>query len=99
LLLLLEILVLDTFTPLYEVDDALDVFISHGFCGFVGALLTGVFAHNAVNAGIDNGIYYGGNWTIFKANLIGSIVVIIYSMLITKLLYIQCLINLLQKQD
>jgi Amt family ammonium transporter len=75
------------FHSVVRIDDALDVFISHGFCGFVGALLTGVFAHNAVNAGIDNGIYYGGNWTIFKANLIGSIVVIIYSMLITKLIY------------
>jgi len=76
------------FHSVIKVDDALDVFISHGFCGFVGALLTGVFAHEAVNSNIGNGIYYGGDWSIFKANFIGSIVVMIYSMIITKAIYV-----------
>jgi Amt family ammonium transporter len=76
------------FHSVVKVDDALDVFISHGLCGFVGALLTGVFAHNAVNGSIDNGIIYGGSWSIFNANLIGSIIVMIYSMIVTKILYI-----------
>lgn len=76
------------FHSVIRVDDALDVFISHGFCGIVGALLTGIFAHNAVNSSISNGIFYGGDWTIFNANLIGSLIVMIYSMFMTKILYV-----------
>ena len=42
-----------------RIDDALDVFACHGVAGIVGALLTGVFATTAVNAGGANGLLAG----------------------------------------
>jgi Amt family ammonium transporter len=42
-----------------SVDDALDVFSCHGVAGIVGALLTGVFATRAVNAGGGDGLLAG----------------------------------------
>ena len=44
-----------------SIDDTLDVFPCHGVGGMVGMLLTGVFAHQAINAGntTGNGLFYG----------------------------------------
>ena len=42
-----------------SVDDSLDVFAAHGVGGITGALLTGVFASAAVNAGGANGLLFG----------------------------------------
>jgi Amt family ammonium transporter len=44
-----------------NIDDTLDVFPCHGVGGMVGMLLTGVFAHQNVNAGntTGNGLFYG----------------------------------------
>lgn len=43
------------------IDDTLDVFPCHGVGGMVGMLLTGVFAHQNVNAAntTGNGLFYG----------------------------------------
>jgi Amt family ammonium transporter len=40
-------------------DESLDVWACHGMGGVTGALLTGVFATTAVNAGGANGLLYG----------------------------------------
>jgi Amt family ammonium transporter len=44
-----------------SIDDTLDVFPCHGVGGMVGMLLTGVFAHTAINAAntTGNGLFYG----------------------------------------
>ena len=42
-----------------RIDDALDVFACHGVAGILGALLTGVFATKAVNAGGADGLLAG----------------------------------------
>ncbi|GAA4921348.1 ammonium transporter [Mucilaginibacter defluvii] len=44
-----------------SIDDTLDVFPCHGVGGMVGMLLTGVFAHHNVNAGManGNGLFFG----------------------------------------
>jgi ammonium transporter, Amt family len=44
-----------------SIDDTLDVFPCHGLGGMVGMLLTGVFAHTAINAAntTGNGLFYG----------------------------------------
>ncbi|HEX8019733.1 ammonium transporter [Mucilaginibacter sp.] len=44
-----------------NIDDTLDVFPCHGVGGMVGMLLTGVFAHQNVNAAntTGNGLFYG----------------------------------------
>jgi Amt family ammonium transporter len=40
-------------------DDTLDSFAIHGCAGFVGGLLTGLFATNAVNPSVTGGAFYG----------------------------------------
>lgn len=62
------------FHSVIRVDDALDVFISHGLSGFIGALFVG--------------LWLGSDWGIFKANLIGSLAVMAYAMLVTKGIFI-----------
>ncbi len=42
-----------------RLDDSLDVLAAHGVGGIVGALLTGVFASKAWNAGGGDGLLYG----------------------------------------
>ena len=44
-----------------SIDDTLDVFPCHGVGGMVGMLMTGIFAHQAINGGntTGNGLFYG----------------------------------------
>ena len=42
-----------------NLDESLDVWACHGMGGVTGALLTGVFATTAINAGGANGLFYG----------------------------------------
>jgi len=44
-----------------RIDDAIDVFASHGVGGFVGALLTGIFADSRV-AAFDGVAVIPGGW-------------------------------------
>ncbi|GHE23207.1 ammonium transporter [Sphingobacterium griseoflavum] len=63
-----------------NIDDTLDVFPSHGVGGMVGMLLTGVFAHSAINAAVEtNGLYYGetGLFTAHVIGLLGATVFIL----------------------
>src|SRR5690606_6759453 len=56
-----------------NIDDTLDVFPSHGVGGMVGMILTGVFAHSAINGGVEvNGLDYGETG-LFTAHLIGLV--------------------------
>ena len=75
------------FHSVFKIDDALDVFVTHGIGGFVGAILTGVFASNLINPSVSGGML-SGDYSILKGNLIGGIVVAIYSMVITKLIIV-----------
>ena len=59
-------------------DDTLDVFPCHGIGGIVGMVLTGVFATKTVNAGGNNGLFYG-NPAFFFTQLKGLAIVITYS--------------------
>ena len=59
---LVSSVLVDYRTSRTQLDDTLDVFPCHGVGGMVGMILTGVFATNAVNAGIpegDNGLFFG----------------------------------------
>lgn len=59
---LVSSVLVDYRTSKTQLDDTLDVFPCHGVGGMVGMILTGVFATNAVNAGIpegDNGLFFG----------------------------------------
>lgn len=68
------------FHTVIKIDDSNDVFISHGVGGFVGAILTGLFATNSINQVIPL------NHTILKANFISSIAVATYSIVATKII-------------
>jgi Amt family ammonium transporter len=59
-----------------NIDDTLDVFPCHGVGGMVGMLMTGIFAHQNVNAlnTTGNGLFYGET-TLFVKHLIALVAV------------------------
>lgn len=59
-------------------DDTLDVFPCHGLGGIVGMIMTGIFATKAVNAGGNDGLFYG-NPAFFFTQLKGLAIVVTYS--------------------
>jgi Amt family ammonium transporter len=61
-----------------SIDDTLDVFPCHGIGGMVGMLLTGVFATKLVNAGGNDGWFYG-NFELFRNQVLGLLLVVTYS--------------------
>ncbi len=63
-----------------KLDDTLDVFPCHGLGGIVGMLLTGVFAHPAVNSAVTAehaGLAYGGD--LFFTQLKGMLIAVGFS--------------------
>ena len=62
-------------------DDSLDVFAAHGVGGITGALLTGVFASQAVNGSVD-GLFFGNPGQVF-IQLLSIVAVLVYSGLLT----------------
>lgn len=77
-------LVIKLMNNITHLDDALDVFASHGVGAVVGALLTGLYANKAVNPAIINeGFLVSGDPTLFVANLHGVVVVAGFSMVAT----------------
>mgnify|MGYP000960611160 CR=1 FL=1 len=67
-----------------RLDDALDVFGCHGVGGMLGAIMTGLFATYAVNAGVTNqGYFIDGSLTLLKANIAATATVIVYSVVCT----------------
>jgi len=63
-----------------SIDDTLDVFPCHGVGGMVGMLMTGIFAHTAINAGntTGNGLFYGET-TLFFTHLKALGIVVAFS--------------------
>lgn len=63
-------------------DDTLDVFPCHGLGGMVGMIMTGIFATTNVNAGGNNGLFYG-NPSFFFTQLQGLAIVVAYSFIVS----------------
>src|ERR1700742_1446762 len=63
-----------------SIDDTLDVFPCHGVGGMVGMLLTGVFAHQNVNAAnaTGNGLFFGETH-LFFVHLIALVAVSVFA--------------------
>jgi Amt family ammonium transporter len=60
----------------FKYDDALDVFGVHGVGGTFGAIATGLFATSTVNSAVVNeGLFYGGGFTLLSYQLIAVAVV------------------------
>lgn len=70
-----------------RLDDTLDVFACHGMGGFLGAVMTGLFAETAVNSAVTTqGFFISGQTGLLLANLKGVAVVALYTALVTYLL-------------
>jgi Amt family ammonium transporter len=65
-----------------KTDDTVDVFACHGVGGTIGSILTAVFASSKINPAIPDGLIYGET-KLFFANIIGSMAVIVYTMIMT----------------
>jgi Amt family ammonium transporter len=73
--------------PFRNVDDTLGVIYTHGFAGFAGGLLTGVFADQRMLVYLGAGKAPGfsaqgvihGNWTLLKWQLFAALWVIVFS--------------------
>jgi len=72
--------------PKLGYDDSLDAFGVHGIGGIWGALATGLFASKAVNPAGNNGLFFG-NPQQFLVQLTAVSVVIVYSFVITFVIY------------
>ncbi len=77
--------------PFRNVDDTLGVIYTHGFAGFAGGLLTGVFAdqrmlvylgHGKVSAIAARGVI-DGNWSLLKWQFLAGVWVIAFSGVMT----------------
>lgn len=66
-------------------DDALDAFGVHGIGGIVGSILVGIFATSAIQSS-HSGLLQG-NAKQFLVQLLGVIVVAVYSLIITFVIY------------
>lgn len=69
-----------------NVDDRLDVFPCHGIGGMVGMLMTGIFATKTVNAGGNDGLWYG-NMSFFLIQLKALSIVVSYSFIVSFLIF------------
>lgn len=69
-----------------KTDDTVDVFACHGVGGTMGAILTAVFASKEINPAGANGLLYGETH-LFTANLLGSMAVIIYTIIATAIVF------------
>jgi len=66
----------------FTYDDSLDAFGVHGIGGMTGMLATGLLAQKAINAGGNNGLFFG-NAGLFGAQAVGVGAVVVYSILLT----------------
>ncbi len=80
-----------------RIDDPVGAVPVHGICGIWGTLSLGLFACGKYGAsgptGADNsapvkGLFYGGGWDVFKAQLIGSAIITIATFVIAMILMI-----------
>ncbi|MFR9672514.1 MAG: ammonium transporter [Rikenellaceae bacterium] len=60
-----------------RVDDALDVFPTHGVGGIFGTILTGVFVHGLIE----------GNFDVFWVHILAVVIVCVYTFVVTFALY------------
>jgi len=77
--------------PFFKYDDSLDAFGVHGIGGFLGAILTGIFAREIyTQAGAGNttavGVLAGGIFGQVKVQLLACLVSVVFAFVVTYLL-------------
>jgi len=60
-------------------DDALDVWGVHGMGGVFGTIILGLFATKTINEGIPNGVFYGGDWSLFGKEVVALLFAIVWA--------------------
>ncbi|RLN96537.1 hypothetical protein BBJ28_00021735 [Nothophytophthora sp. Chile5] len=66
-------------------DDTLDSFALHGCTGYMGGLLTGLFATSDVNPNIEGGAFYG-NPSLLLHQFIAQTTTAVYSLVVTTII-------------
>lgn len=56
-----------------KIDDPVGASSVHGVCGTLGTILTGAFA-------VDGGLFYGGGWNFFGAQVFASLVLAVWAL-------------------
>jgi ammonium transporter, Amt family len=72
--------------PKFGYDDSLDAFGVHGIGGICGVLATGLFASKLVNPAGADGLFFG-NPKQFLIQLVAVLVTVVYSSIVTLLIY------------
>ncbi len=73
--------------PRIHLDDTLDAFGCHGVSGIWGSIATGLFASHAINGHVtSDGLFVGGGWHLFSIQLLTTIIVIAWTLIISMLL-------------
>ncbi|OGS18235.1 MAG: ammonia channel protein [Elusimicrobia bacterium RIFOXYA2_FULL_40_6] len=72
--------------PKLGYDDSLDAFGVHGIGGIFGALVTGLFASKLINPAGGDGLFFG-NPKQFMVQLVAVLVTIVYSLVVTLIIY------------
>lgn len=67
-------------------DDSLDAFGVHGVGGTLGAILTGVFASQAINGGEKMGLLEGGGTTLLIGQIVAVLVTVVFAGIMTVIL-------------
>jgi len=73
------------FKPKFKYDDSLDAFGVHGVGGFVGAILTGVFATQLIT-GEEQGALYG-DWHQLWVQIVVNLAAVVFSAVMTFILF------------
>ena len=71
----------------FKYDDALDAFGVHGIGGFLGTILTGLFASQAINPASANGFFNGGNLHLLYIQSFAAILIAIFSFVVSFILF------------
>ncbi|MDR1743630.1 MAG: ammonium transporter [Dysgonamonadaceae bacterium] len=71
--------------PKFGYDDSLDAFGVHGVGGFVGAILTGVFASKFITGEAEGALY--GDWHQLGVQVIVNLAAVVFSAVMTFILY------------
>jgi len=71
--------------PKFGYDDSLDAFGVHGVGGFVGAILTGVFASKLITGEAEGALY--GNWEQLGVQVVVNLAAVVFSGVMTFILF------------
>jgi Amt family ammonium transporter len=70
-----------------KIDDTLDVFSCHGIAGLIGSIATGIFATSTINPAITKQGAIYGSYELLLANCEAALIVAVYSIICTLIIY------------